>query len=133
MTLENLELSQNPNIVKIDFPRDTKGRVRWVVLKNDPEQLETIVRHLAGEFYQSHDTFTARELEKYKNRELITAMRFYPGGFRQLRLDAELPKLIRKRRSLWTAETVKEEASDFYLRIGKLTYNALKETSRYNL
>jgi len=96
-----------------------------------PDALET-TRQEALDFYQTEGNITYGLLIQRSKRALIAAIRKYPGGLGQLKMDLRLDE-DRKSRGYWTLERIEAEASEFLRKNGKLARKLLSQEGRDDL
>lgn len=83
-------------------------------------------------FVQKEGDLSFRLLGEKKRADLIGAVRQYPGGINQLRLNIGLT-VDRKPRTNWSEELIEKEAYQFYLDYGEITLMLLRANKRNDL
>lgn len=122
MTGERVEVS--PNNQPLEIPRDKRGRIRWSVLKQDPDQLYAVIREEAQAFLQ-RNPLSRTNLSREGRADLDNAIRtYYPGRMSALKKDLSLSSL-QKPPNYWNADRVREEAYEFFQQEGSLTQRQL--------
>ncbi len=135
MVTERIEV-KNPEILQqsIEIPRDRRGRIRWSVLKQNPERLLEFIESEVSQFYQDVGEISVNLLTQHKRSDLHHAIfRHYPGKMGSLRAKLEIGDFSVKPNGYWTAERIEQEVLEFSGRESAVTAKKLKETRRGDL
>jgi hypothetical protein len=133
MNLEKKRMSGPEQILRIFPPRDDRGRVRWSILREHPDYLMAYVQMEAAQFYGREKGLTQSLLQKKGHGWLANAIgTFYPGKWIQLKQHIGL-EVLKKPKSYWTPEEIREQAKNFYEEQGKLTFGILEENGRTDI
>lgn len=152
-------VNQNPEIVKppLEIPRDKRGRVRWKILKQNPQQLMVFIEAQAQSFIDAGNFLSSSRLK-------ATGMSWfdrgvsqnYPGGITTLRMringdikpqhalsvgEDNLPR-DRRGRVFWSRlandeerlrQILEDEARTHLVKWGTLTQKSLSEVGQTGL
>lgn len=78
-------------ILRIDFPRDSRGRIRWRLL-HEQGQIIDILQNEIRFFHEQYGEATPRLLIQNHRSDLAGAVQhYYPGSWKQLRRDVRIP------------------------------------------
>lgn len=131
MTTERPELA-SPRL-SIEIPRDSRGRIRWLILSKDPEQLHALLESEARKILEQGYALTKNVLARSGNYNLLNAIqRYYPGRISALKANLSIEP-EQKPSGYWIPAQVEEEALAFYGAEGKLTGKILSKRGRCDL
>lgn len=120
-----------------EIPRDSRGRIRWAVLKHDPAQIalviETEVRSVVAKGVQLKHSGLIAAGFSHLSRGIVL---YYPEGYRGLRQALDLP-VGRKPRNYWAkheaVEIIQQEARTIYQQEGVISARILIRNNRSDL
>lgn len=85
----------------IRIPRDARGRISWSTLRENPLQIQLVIRSEAYQFQQQEGRFTQELLFEKGRGDLGNAIsQFYPGRITQLKIDLGDPEDTRTKWSV---------------------------------
>ncbi|GEM_PF-1763982 len=104
------------------LPRDPKGRIRWVLLKDQsPEVISIKIENEVRGLLAQGVLLTDKSLKGAKLSGLALGIRqLYPGGFPRLREKLAV-EAHRKPYNYWTQENIEKEAQEFYEKEGNFS------------
>jgi hypothetical protein len=139
---ETLEFRAEPtvdyskSVVSTDegLPRDRRGRIRWAVLKSDPEQLLETLRAQAQQFSQQAGGLTQKLLAERGRSDLDNAISsLYPGGLNQLKTDLGQASTVKPDGYWKSAENILAEARAFLETNVFISYTIVKKSGYSSL
>lgn len=142
MTPDRIEIRQGvessgttPPILEI--PRDKIGRIRWSVLKNNPEQLIAVIEHEASIFISEGNILTHQNLEDNKMSSIAHAIqKYYPGALTALSQNLGID-ITRRPNRFWdqpeVAENIKNQAAEFFQQEGSFSKKLLAQRGEKGL
>ncbi len=131
MTGERTEL--NPSPTPLEIPRDKRGRIRWLLISQDPERLGAVIESEARRILEDRQTLpkgelTKRLLTQNGRSDLIGGIsRYYPGGISGLKKSLGIN--LRKD-NYWTPETIEQEATILMSRTGTTVLPSVDEIEK---
>lgn len=103
---------------QLSVPKDKRGRVRWSLLKKDPEHLCSVIRSIVGDFVSQGNTLTYRNLRKAQLSHLGNAISdYYPGGLSAVIQDLDMEPRNRSK-GYWKDPSVIESAARRFISDG---------------
>lgn len=124
-------------------PRDKRGRIKWSILKNDPQLRLAIITQEVTQFLTGSSVLTHRALIQAGHGGLSQAIvTYYPDSIRGLRQQLDLGDTIPvgnpesgkvRRVKPLTEDQIREEAAVVYQQFGNISQRGLAEQGRYHL
>lgn len=130
MSPDRIEIQQTNTV---EVPRDKRGRIRWTILTENPEQLIGLVELevqslISNGFTISEANFNANGLSGL----LSGVKRFYPGGL--IGLKERFGTVTAHPQGYWSdPENIEREAQAFIETAGKISQKLLREQNRGDL
>ncbi len=139
-----VELEQKPQFIPeiqsptpLEIPRDRRGRIRWGILKRDPEKLIAVIEQEVFSFISEGNELTNANLAKLGPKGIARAVqRYYPdsllGVSRKMRRD-----ISRVPNKYWAqseaTDIIRTHALDFYQQNGAFSRTLLREKNETRL